>query len=146
MTSPPTSSRRSVLNWFLGTSLGAMCVAVFYPVVRYLIPPEVPEAESLRVVAAQEGELQPNQAKIFRFGSRPGILVRTQSGEYRAFAATCTHLNCTVQYREDMERIWCACHNGIFDLNGDNVGGPPPRPLESYEVNIAAGEVIVSKG
>jgi Rieske Fe-S protein len=126
--------------------MGAVCVAVLYPVVRYLIPPEVPEAESLRVVAAQEGELNPNQAKIFRFGSRPGILVRTPDGEYRAFAATCTHLNCTVQYREDMQRIWCACHAGIFDLNGDNTGGPPPRPLDRYEVNVVGGEVVVSKG
>jgi len=141
----PDRSRRSLLNWFLGTSLGVMCVAVLYPVARYVIPPEVPEAEGLRVVAARDDELKPKQAKIFRFGTRPGILVRLQSGEYRAFSATCTHLSCTVQYREDMDRFWCACHNGLFDMSGDNVGGPPPRPLERYEVNVVEGDVVVSK-
>ncbi len=30
--------------------------------------------------------------------------------------------------------IWCACHNGHFDLN--NVAGPPPRPLDAYVVNV----------
>jgi Rieske Fe-S protein len=138
-------SRRSFLNWFLGTSVGAVCVSALYPVARYVIPPDVPESESLRVVAAQEGELRPNEAKIFRFGSRPGILVRTEQGDYRAFSATCTHLNCTVQYRADLQHIWCACHNGHFDLTGRNIAGPPPTPLESYEVNVAGGEIVVSK-
>ena len=71
--------------------------------------------------------------------------MRTEKGEYRAFSATCTHLNCTVQYRADVKRIWCACHNGHFDLTGRNIAGPPPAPLESYEVHVAGDEVVVSK-
>lgn len=138
-------SRRRFLNWLLGTSVGAMFASVLYPVVRYLVPPEIPEAETERVVAAREGELAPNSGKIFRFGNGPGLLVRLGSGEYRAFSAICTHLHCTVQYRPDLREIWCACHNGLYDLHGRNISGPPPRPLEEYVVNVSAGDIVVSR-
>ena len=138
-------TRRGFLNWFLGTSVGAMMLSVLYPVSRYVSPPDIPEAQTSRVVAAREGDLKPNSGKIFRFGSMPGLLVRTPEGEYKAFAATCTHLNCTVQYKDDTRQIWCACHNGIYDLAGHNVSGPPPRPLEEYVVNVAEGDIVVSR-
>ncbi len=138
-------TRRSFLNWFLGTSVGAMCVSIVYPIARYITPPEVPEAETSRAVAAREGELKPNEGKIFRFGGTLGILIHTADDHYRAFSGTCTHLNCTVQYRDDVKQIWCACHNGFYDLAGKVVSGPPPNPLEEYEVNVANGEIIVTR-
>ena len=61
-------NRRRVLDWFLGTSLGAMCVSVLYPVARYVIPPDLPEAPTKRALAARDGELKPNEARVFRFG------------------------------------------------------------------------------
>ncbi len=145
--SPPltSSTRRRFLDWFLGTSVGAMVASILYPVARYISPPDVPEAQTSRVVAARSGELKPNSAKIFRFGSLPGILIRTGDGQYRALSATCTHLNCTVQYRADLTQIWCACHNGMYDLAGKNVSGPPPRPLEVYRVNVAGDEIVVTR-
>jgi Rieske Fe-S protein len=82
---------------------------------------------------------------IVRFGNKPVIVVRTAAGEVRAFSATCTHLDCTVQYRKDFGSIWCACHNGRYDLNGRNIAGPPPRPLDPYRVSIQGGDVFVSK-
>jgi Rieske Fe-S protein len=141
----PVATRRRFLNWFLGTSLGAMCVSILYPLARYIIPPDVPEAQTSRVVAGREGDLKPNEGKIFRFGDRPAIIVRQADGRYRAYSATCTHLNCTVQYRGDLKQLWCACHNGFYDLNGKNVAGPPPRPLDEYAVNVSGGEIVVSR-
>jgi len=103
------------------------------------------EASVSSAVAAKVGELATNTAKIFRFGNRPGILVNTPRGELRAFSAVCTHLHCTVQYDQDDSLIWCACHNGKFDLNGQVISGPPPRPLEAYQVNISGEQIVVSK-
>jgi len=138
-------SRRGFLGWFLGTSVGAMCASVLYPVARYISPPDVPEAQTSRVVAGRVGDLKPNEGKIFRFGSLPGLLIKTEDGGYRAVSATCTHLNCTVQYRSDLKQIWCACHNGFYDLAGKTVSGPPPRPLDEFKVNVAGDEIVVSK-
>lgn len=140
-----TMSRRGFFDIFLAGGFLALGAAVFYPLVRFVIPPEQPESVVSSVVAAKTGELAPNSGRIFRFGKDPAILVMTPSGEYRAFTAICTHLDCTVQYRPDLEQIWCACHNGHYDLNGKNISGPPPAPLTVFKVTVRGGQIVVSK-
>ncbi len=137
--------RRNVLNWLLAVWGGGVLGSVFYPIARYLSPPEVPEATAVSVRAGSAKSLAPNSGRVVPFGSRPAIVIRTPSGDLRAFSATCTHLDCTVQYRPDMQRIWCACHNGQYDLNGRNVAGPPPRPLEAFDVNVTGDEIAISR-
>jgi Rieske Fe-S protein len=140
-------SGRRLVNLFLGTSLGALLVSVFYPIVKYLIPPRLSEPTTFSVTVPWKGsELKANSGRIFRFGSRPGLLIKTPAGELRAFSAICTHLDCTVQYREDKQDIYCACHNGVYDLNGKNVSGPPPRPLDPLKLNVRGEQIVVMKG
>lgn len=144
---PRGISRRRFVDWLLGTSLGGFLLSVFYPVTAYLIPPESAEASTnTAILPMRDVDVARNSGHIFKFGDRPGILVRTPTGELKAFSARCTHLDCTVQYRDDVQHIWCACHNGHFDLNGRNIAGPPPRPLESYEVNVRGDQIVVSRG
>jgi cytochrome b6-f complex iron-sulfur subunit len=142
--SPPLPRRRFV-EALLGGGFLATAVAFLYPVLRYLVPPKVSDLGSDAVVAGRAGELKPNSGRVFRFGNRPGLLIRTSSGEYRAMSATCTHLSCTVQYRDDLRQVWCACHNGKYDLNGRNISGPPPRPLEDFEVQVRGDEIFVRR-
>jgi cytochrome b6-f complex iron-sulfur subunit len=142
----PGPTRRSFINWFLGTSAGAFFASVIYPVGRYLNPPTVGESTAGTVtLQIKPDDVKANTGQIFKFGNRPAILVRTPAGELRAFSAVCTHLNCTVQYRSDLSQIWCACHNGHYDLGGKNVEGPPPRPLDPYVVNVRGNQIVVSK-
>ena len=138
--------RRRFLNWLLGAGAGALGVSVLYPVTRYLDPPVVEEATTSQVtLLLSPREIAPNTGHIFKFGSQPGIVIRTPDGELKAFEAMCTHLDCIVQYRDDISRIWCACHNGHYDLNGLNIKGPPPRPLEQYAVKVQDDKIVVSK-
>ena len=95
---PPDLPRRHFVNILLGTGLLASAASFFYPVLRYLVPPKLPDLGGDAVLAAKISELKPNGAKTFRFGTRPGLLIETAAGEYRAMSATCTHLGCTVQY------------------------------------------------
>ncbi len=142
--SPPMPRRRFV-EVLLGGGLVATAIAFIYPVLRFLIPPKSADLGSDSVVAGRVGELTLNSGKIFRFGSRPGLLIRTAGGDYRAMSATCTHLSCTVQYRPDLHEVWCACHNGMYDLSGRNISGPPPRPLESFDVQVRGDEIFVRR-
>jgi Rieske Fe-S protein len=140
-------SRRRFLDWMLGTSIGGLVLAVLYPVARYLVPPVAAESAAAAVTLPfGPADLAPNTGRIFKFGSQPGLLVRTASGDLRAFSATCTHLACIVQYRPDLAQVWCACHNGHFDLNGRNVAGPPPTPLETFTVRVRGDQIVVSRG
>jgi Rieske Fe-S protein len=138
--------RRKFLNWFLSTTAGAFVISVTYPLSRYLIPPEVEESTASTVtLPIKPNDVKANSGQIFRFGSQPAILIKDSNGEMKAFSAVCTHLACIVQYRSDISHIWCACHNGHFDLNGRNIEGPPPKPLEQFVVNVRADQIVVNK-
>lgn len=144
---PGKTTRRRFLDWLLGTTVGGLAASVFYPVVSYLIPPPSREAATNSVsLNVDPKDVAPNSGQIFKFGREPGILIRTPSGELRAFSAVCTHLACTVQYRDDLSHIWCACHNGHYDLNGVNIAGPPPRPLPEYALRVVGSTINITKG
>jgi len=139
------AGRRGFVNGFLVTAFAALGAAAIYPVARFLSPPRVPEATTNRVLAGKVSELAQTKWKIFPFGSEPGILVQTGPGEYRAFSGTCTHLACTVQYEDSTKQIWCACHNGWYDLHGRVVSGPPPAPLDSFEINVVGDDIFATR-
>ena len=137
--------KRDFLKWILSGGLVAFFASVVYPVLAYLKPPSQGEVEVSSVKVGKLSEIPKDSGQIVKFGSKPVILIRTSGGELRAFSATCTHLDCTVQYRKDIGVIWCACHNGKYDLNGHNISGPPPRPLNEYRVVEQGEEVFISK-
>ena len=144
-TNSTNESKRDFLKWVLSGGLAAFAGSVLYPLLAYLKPPTQGEVEISSVKVGKLTDIPKDSGQIVKFGSKPVILLRTASGDLRAFSATCTHLDCTVQYRKDFGLIWCACHNGKYDLNGRNVSGPPPRPLDEYRVVVQAEEVFVSK-
>jgi len=142
-------TRRSFMNYLLGGGTIAVLGAILYPVYKYLKPPETPEAAQSQVTACTLAELKgiEQRYKIFKFGSKPGIVVLMPNDEVRAFSATCTHLDCIVQYRPDLNVMWCPCHNGKYDLSGRNIAGPPPRPLEQWVAHYdkTTDNIFVSK-
>ena len=143
-----TVTRRSFLNRFIGALTTLVSASIIYPVVRYLLPPSSGEAIVNQVklkFSREDIATDPKKSKIFRFGRQLGIIVLTPKGVLKAFSAQCTHLDCTVQNRPEEGVLWCACHNGRYDLNGKNISGPPPRPLEVFAVNEVKGDIFVSK-
>ena len=137
--------RRSFLDYLLGALTAVWVPTVLYPIYEFFqIPPKKDDAPA-SVVAAKFADLKPNEGIIFKFGSQPGLLILGSDGQLRAFSAVCTHLDCTVKYRSDLGKIHCACHNGMYDLNGNNIAGPPPRPLQQFKVAQKGDDVIVSR-
>jgi len=137
--------RRDFLKIALGAGALAWIAAVLYPVIAYLKPPRQAEVEVTSVKVGKLAAIEKDSGTIVRFGSKPVILIRSAAGDLRALSATCTHLDCTVQYRKDLGVIWCACHNGKYDLTGRNISGPPPRPLDEYRVIVQGDDVFVSR-
>jgi Rieske Fe-S protein len=152
---PQSTGRR---DWLLDILIGAVTATaafIFYPAVRFLWPRAVTSSGTMSVVAPfpisslkpdAEGKWPPP----FDFGGKPCLVIRTPDGDVKAFNALCTHTDCTVQFLPDKGEIFCGCHNGVYDLNGRNVSGPPPRPLEEYKVTLRGTtpgqeEIIVSR-
>ena len=142
-------SRRSFLDRFLKGGLVALIAAILYPIARFIIPPAAGEVNVSQVklgFTRVDIEEAKQKSKLFKFGQTLGLILITPEGELHALDATCTHLSCTVQYRPDLGVIWCACHNGRYDLNGKNISGPPPRPLKQFVVNEVGKDIFISRG
>jgi cytochrome b6-f complex iron-sulfur subunit len=152
--SPESAPRRA---WLLRTLKAGIVVtlgALLYPVARFLRPRHSTSSGALEAVAPYRlSDLHPDAQghwpSPFNFGGKPCLVIRTPDGEVKAFNAVCTHVQCTVEFRPGQEDIFCNCHNGVYDLNGRNISGPPPRPLEQYEVALRGTpgqeEIIVSR-
>jgi len=152
------SSRRNWLLACLQAAIATTLAALFYPVVFFLKPRKATHSGALELVAPlRMNDLRPDKDgnwpkdAIFNFGGKPCLLILVD-GEPRAFNAVCTHVQCTVTFRPKEGDIFCNCHNGVYSINGQNVSGPPPRPLEMYKTKVVKvegkpgqEEIVVSK-
>ena len=138
------NSRRKFIQRVLGGSLTLVSGSVIYPVFRFMTPPESSEAETSSVLVGTVNDLSPGSSKTFRFGTKPGLRIRSDSGEYFAYIAICSHLGCVVQHSKEKNGIWCACHDGLFDLHGNVVSRPPPKALTPLSVIVQNDEIYVT--
>lgn len=100
---------------------------------------------------AAEDALAPGTALLFRYPTDddPCILVRTRAGALVAFSQVCTHLSCAVVYRASDERLYCPCHEGVFECADGVHGaapleGPPERPLPRVLLALRDGAVYAT--
>lgn len=72
------------------------------------------------------------------------VYVLTDNGrDFAAMSNICTHLGCRVRWIADREQFFCPCHNAVFDKEGNVVAGPPPRPLDRYEIKIENDQIFI---
>jgi cytochrome b6-f complex iron-sulfur subunit len=142
-------TRRVLLKAGVGAMAACYTGALGYPVYRYLATPSnraKSQGQISSVSIPQKDLPGAGSATMFLFGSRPSVLIHHADGHYVAFDAVCTHLGCTVRFEPQNNRIFCPCHGGTYDMNtGAVVAGPPPRPLKPYRVEVADGNVTVSR-
>ena len=136
---------RRLVNWLLGVGLVGWAGSLLYPVIRYLRPlADTGLGGPLKLSAEEVAKVDKESFAIVRAGTRK-VLVFNAGGEVRAVDAKCTHEGCTVRYVAEESLVWCACHNGKFDLEGRVIAGPPPRPLAKWKAaREADGSVTVT--
>ncbi len=137
---------------FFGVATAAgigYAAAIGYPVYRYLASPieENAAASAVTEVALRDAQKLPaGSALMFKFGSQPAMLIHHRDNTWTALGAVCTHLGCTVQYVPARDVIHCNCHGGEYDPHtGQNISGPPPRPLKRFVVKLNDEAAVVSR-
>ena len=127
----------------------AYTAALAYPIYRYLASPAemAMEATAVTEVTLKDAQKLPaGSVLMFKFGTRPAMLIHHEDGRWISMTAVCTHLGCTVQYEPGADRIHCACHGGVYNAyTGANVSGPPPKPLQLFKVAVNDTGVEVSR-
>jgi len=135
--------RRDFLGIAVAGSAGALAVALGYPVARFTEARTSPSAGPAVVGKVEEFPL--GTAKTVLVGERPVLVIRAPDGRFQAFVALCTHLRCVVGYSTERNQIECGCHKGVYSIDGQNISGPPPRPLEALEVVVRGGSVVIGE-
>jgi len=107
----------------------------------YLLP-DKKEKTYHKYLVAKGNEIPAGKAKEIILGGKPVFVVRLEEG-YKVFSGVCTHLGCIVRWEENKGRFYCPCHQGIFNKQGEVTGGPPPRPLDEYQVELDNNLVFI---
>lgn len=141
---PADPSKRSILNWLLGGSLVAFLAATLYPIIRFLYPTTAGESFAKEWVdVASITEVPVKGGKKVAFANKPVYVIHPIPDDYRAYSAICTHLGCIISWDQNRQQFLCPCHVAIFDINGNVVSGPAPRPLPKYKVQVREDKVYI---
>ena len=151
-------NRRDFMKITIAGIGGVIAAAIGIPAIAYIVGPALKEkaADWIKLGAVNKVEL--NTPTLFK------TTIQTQTGwvsseeEFSGYVMTengqdfivmsniCTHLGCRVRWIPDKEGFYCPCHNGVFAKDGSVVSGPPPRPLDRFEVKIEDGILYVQRG
>jgi len=139
-----TLSRREFLGIAWGASLfglfGQAGVALF----RFMKPRVRPGSFGGKIVAGQVDEFEPGTVNHIREGRF--FISRLEDGGMLALWHRCTHLGCTIPWREDEGRFNCPCHSSIFNPAGEVISGPAPRPMDIFPIEIQDQQIVVDTG
>ena len=137
-------SRRDFLSFAWLTSLVGLFGQSGWALFNFLKPQIKEGSFGTRVNAGKVEEFKPGTVNHIQEGRF--YLSRLENGSMLAMWHRCTHLGCTVPWKEEEGRFNCPCHSSIFNTTGEVISGPAPRPLYLFPIEIVDGNVIVDTG
>lgn len=132
--------RRNFLQLSLALLGTSTLVSLVYPLYRFLVPPRSEEQAKTLVIAKRDIPL--GEAREIVLNNVPVVVLNRPGKGLIAVSRVCTHLGCLVQYDKENKRLLCPCHAGVYDLEGNVLSGPPPKPLRKLPLRVE-GETIV---
>ncbi len=154
----PISRRRfhAMTVWAIG---GLISAGMAIPAIAYIVGPALQSTKEQQWVRlGSSSKVEPGVPTLFKVTVEQqtgwitneqeiSVYVLTDNGrEFVAMSNVCTHLGCRVRWVADRSQFICPCHNGQFDKNGMVLAGPPPRPLDRYEVKAEGDQLFIKVG
>lgn len=152
-------NRRDFLAIATSAIGGLISAALAIPAVAYVVGPALQRAEEgewIRLGSASKVELgtptlfktiiQKQSGWIVNESELSAYVLTENGREFVAMSNICTHLGCRVRWIDDQDQFFCPCHNAAFDKEGEVVSGPPPQPLDRYQVKVEDGQLFILGG
>lgn len=133
--------RRRVLGILLAVLGSTAAGSLAYPLLRFFAPPA--RDNKAKSISIKKSDIRLGEAKEIVFNNSPVIVINRYEKGFVAFSKVCTHLGCLVEYDRGLRKLVCPCHAGTFDLDGNVLSGPPPRPLPVISVKVEGDLVII---
>jgi cytochrome b6-f complex iron-sulfur subunit len=143
----PSPSRRSFLNT-LWTILGILAALEFVIMIFTFLGKRksADQKEQIeKIIDAGNADKYPVNSVTANIMGR-FYLCRMADGGFIALSSKCTHLGCTVPWDDKEKRFICPCHGSSYDITGDIITSPAPRPLDTYPVHIENNTITVDTG
>lgn len=83
------------------------------------------------------------KGRVYPFSTERFYLSRLDDGGFLAISTKCTHLGCTVQFKNSDNKFLCPCHASAFNKHGEVLAPPATRALDLYNITIENGEIFV---
>lgn len=138
-------TRRKFLNTLFSGWFFAFLAGCAYPYLKFIYPNLGKEPDFVLLDAKDFLEIPPNSTKPFAWGGKLGLFFKKTDGTVHALKGVCTHMECNIMYKPEERKFYCPCHKGWFDENGKNIAGPPPKPLEFFEIRLEGEKLVISK-
>ncbi len=136
--------KKIVKLFFLFASL------VIVPIIFYIYPSAFKQKKLFYVYLTDEDSLPKSGLRRFDYKYTLAekvitsyVFLKSDSVELTAFSPVCTHLSCLIKWDNIHKEFICACHGGKYDINGNVLAGPPPKPLDRLPLVIKEGKVYI---
>ena len=137
-------SRRRFLQFAVYTSGALFSGTALLALLGLLSRPEQTEAQPV----ARAADVPEGQVLYFTYPTPDdqAVLLHLPGGRFVAYSQRCTHLSCAVYYQAERGRLYCPCHEGVFDpQTGEPIAGPPQRRLAQIRLR-QDGDMLVAEG
>jgi Rieske Fe-S protein len=151
-----TISRRGFVGGVVGLVGTVISAVIGLPAIGYMVSPALKGGgEEEWIILGPASAVVPGTPTPFMFSrmtevgwrrtriSRAVYATAHESGNITVFSDACTHLSCKVHWDEGRAAFVCPCHDGIFDLDGNVVSGPPPKPLRHFEAKVENDQLMI---
>ena len=149
------ASRRRFLSWAVGVIVTFIGTALGIPILGYAVSPALRREGKAWLDAGPLGDLgvgEPMRVEylierkdgwIETTSQHAAWVIRQADNSLVAYDPRCTHLGCPYSWDTATKRFFCPCHDGVFALDGAVISGPPPRPLDRFQVRVADGKIMI---
>lgn len=146
-------SRRVFLDYSVRAVGTFIAAVVAVPVIGYVISPAFTKKEAPWVQLGLVTDFRAGEPKLVQFTrfrkdgwievaeEKTVWVVRKSETDFNVYNPRCTHLGCAYNWEPDKKQFHSPCHNGVFDINGKVMGGPPPRSLDTMEYKIEGNQL-----
>jgi cytochrome b6-f complex iron-sulfur subunit len=137
-------TRRQFLGFAWVATIAGLMGQAGIALLRFLTPTTPRGGFGGQVVAGELEEFPPGSVSYILMARC--YIVRLEDGGLLALWQRCTHLGCTVPWREEQDQFNCPCHSSLFNRQGEVMGGPAPRPLDFFPVRLEDGKLVIDTG
>lgn len=147
--------RRTFLGYVFGAVAAFLTAALGIPLAGAAILPTLRGRELSWISVGPVAQFQVGQPKStqLEITQRDGWIeskeakgvwvVKKGDKSFTVFNGRCVHLGCAYNWAEAQKQFVCPCHGGIYNLDGEVIAGPPPRPLDTLDWRIEGDNLVV---